>query len=157
MYHSNKKLCVWERPEPHNIKIWCIIRAGGARKFSIFQCEIAVQRHYFMVAKIMIFLPAQKWGGQALPTFRGGGSVPRPPGCYAYDTCNVWKPCRWSTFTLNYVASLLTAFFDVTGFPAFRGVSREAPESRRNVWITTVVWRLCQRRIWQQRHNKHAT
>ena len=37
---------------------WCIIRAVGARKFSIFQCQIAVQRHYFMVSKKLIFLPA---------------------------------------------------------------------------------------------------
>ena len=64
MYHSNKKCCVLERPEFYNIKIDALF-APEARKFSIFQGQIAIQRHYFMVSKILIFLPDQKVGGQA--------------------------------------------------------------------------------------------
>ena len=61
---------------------WCIIRAGGARKFSIFQCQIAVQRHYFMVSKILIFFAGSKGGGARPPHLQrwGGQCPPGPPG-----------------------------------------------------------------------------
>ena len=59
---------------------WCGIRDGGSRKFSTFQRQIAVQRHYFTVSKILIVC-LQRWGAV----------FPRPPG--ATPTIKLFMRC----------------------------------------------------------------
>ena len=89
--HDNKKFCLSKRPRPPKFKHFvCYLRLRRKKIFS-FQAQIAVQRHYFMVCNVLIFLACQKVGGQkdtlAPPPQKVGGQMPPlPPGCYAYDT-----------------------------------------------------------------------
>ena len=52
-----------------------------------FHSQIAVQRHYFMVSKILNFADTKGGGGGAgpPPSEVGEPVSPRSPGCYAYE------------------------------------------------------------------------
>ena len=87
MYHSNKKFCFWERPEPYNIKIDALFAPEARENFQYFSVRLPYRDTILWCLKYWFFLPAPKVGGPGPPPSEvGGGSVPRPPGCYAYDS-----------------------------------------------------------------------
>ena len=81
--HDNKKFWLSKRPRPPKFKHFvCYLRRRRKKIFS-FQAQIAVQRRYFMVCNVLIFLACQKVGGQkdtlAPPPQKVGGGGKCPP------------------------------------------------------------------------------